>query len=61
VSVVRLAQYARHGAAPLAVATIDPQGCGEVQLTIGDQSQPSLEGGGSLIHHIEVVVDVERL
>jgi hypothetical protein len=39
---VRLAFYAKRRAAPLGVAEIDPQGCGEVALAIGGRSQPPL-------------------
>ena len=39
---VRLAFYAKRRAAPLGVAEIDPQGCGEVALAIGGRSPPSL-------------------
>ncbi len=44
--IVRLALYARRGARPLAVALVDPSGCGGVELTIGGRRQPSLEGEG---------------
>jgi hypothetical protein len=39
---VRLAFYAGHRAAPLAIAEIEPTGCEVVALTIGGRSQPSL-------------------
>lgn len=40
---VRLEFDAARGAAPLAVAEIDPNGCGAVRLEIGGRRQPSLE------------------
>jgi len=40
---VRLAFYARRGAAPLALAVIDPWGCGGVQLTLAGRHEPALE------------------
>jgi len=49
---VRLAFYARAGAAPLAVARADPGGCGLVQMTILGITQPPLEGGPRLIEKI---------
>jgi hypothetical protein len=51
---VRLAFYSRRGIEPLAVATIDPQGCGGVALTIGGAAQPGLESGGALgqVEHV---------
>jgi hypothetical protein len=39
---VRLAFYPKSTASPLAVARIDPYGCGGVQLTIGGRPQPPL-------------------
>jgi hypothetical protein len=54
---VRLALYAWLDALPPAVA----EGCGEVQLTIGGRAQPPLEGGATLIDHIEELLDIERL
>jgi hypothetical protein len=56
---VRLAFYARRGVAPLALAEVDPQGCGGVQLTIGGTQQPGLEGGSSLIQQINHVLGVK--
>jgi hypothetical protein len=49
---VQLSFYATPGAAPLAVADIEPGGCGGVSLTIGGVPQPSLQGGWSLISEI---------
>jgi hypothetical protein len=51
---VRLAFYRRRGIEPLAVAAIDPQGCGGVALTIGGAAQPGLESGRSLgqVEHV---------
>lgn len=51
-SSVELTFYASPHAAPLAVADIEPRGCGGVSLTIGGISQPRLEGGWSLIDQI---------
>jgi hypothetical protein len=51
-SSVELTFYASPDAAPLAVADIEPGGCGSVSLTIGGVSQPRLEGGWSLIGQI---------
>jgi hypothetical protein len=45
---VRLAFYRRRGSEPLAVAAIDPQGCGGVALTIDGAAQPGLESGRAL-------------
>jgi hypothetical protein len=50
---VRLALYARRGAAPLALATVDPYGCGGVHLSIGGKAEPGLEGGGMLVDRID--------
>jgi hypothetical protein len=49
---VQLSFYATPAAAPLAVADIEPGGCGGVSLTIGGVRQPSLQGGWSLISEI---------
>jgi hypothetical protein len=57
---VRLAFYSGHGTTPpLALAEVDPEGCGGVRLTIGDKPQPGLEGGRSLIRQIDRVLGVE--
>jgi hypothetical protein len=56
---VRLAFYTKRGAAPLAVAEVDPQGCGGVQLRIRGRPQPGLEGGSSLIQQIDDVLGVK--
>jgi hypothetical protein len=63
---VRLAFYVRRRMAPLAVAVIDPGGCGGVGLTIGGRSQPSLEGEGlpgspraSLIQRLDSILGVK--
>lgn len=45
-SQIRLALYSAVGARPLAVANVDPSGCGVVRLTIRARSQPPLAGGG---------------
>jgi hypothetical protein len=49
---VRLSLYASRDVAPMAVAEIDPWGCGGVGLTILGTSEPSLQGGGLLITQI---------
>ncbi len=56
---VRLAFYARPGVAPLAVAEVDPQGCGGVELTIGGQPQPGLESGALLIAQVDHILGVK--
>jgi len=56
---VRLAFYAGHGRRPLALAEVDPQGCGGVQLTIGGTQQPALEGGSELAQKIDHVLGVK--
>jgi hypothetical protein len=56
---VRLAFYASRGAPSLAVAGIDPQGCGGVQLRIAGKRQPGLASGGSLIQQIDHVLGVK--
>jgi hypothetical protein len=55
---VRLGFYATRDTAPLAVALIDPNGCGGVRLTLAGTQQPGLEGGLSLIHQIDHVLGV---
>jgi hypothetical protein len=55
---VGLAFYTSHVKTPLAVAEVDPQGCGGVQLTIGATQQPALEGGSELIEKIDRVLGV---
>jgi hypothetical protein len=49
---VELSLYASPGAAPLAVADIEPEGCARVSLAIDGAPQPALEGGWSLIGQI---------
>jgi hypothetical protein len=56
---VRLAFYTSRVSPPSALAEVDPQGCGSVQLTIGGKSQPALEGGGLLIRRIDHVLGVK--
>jgi hypothetical protein len=56
---VRLAFRTAHGTTPLALAEVDPQGCGGVRLAIGDKPQPGLEGGRSLIRQIDRVLGVK--
>jgi hypothetical protein len=53
---VRLRFYARRGTAPLAVAQIDPGGCGGVELTLDGTTQPQLETAGPLIAQIDRVL-----
>jgi hypothetical protein len=53
---VRLRFYARRGAAPLAVAQIDPGGCGGVELALDGTAQPQLETAGPLIAQIDRVL-----
>ncbi len=55
---VRLTLYRKRGVAPLAIAEVDPQGCGGVKLTIDGRSQPGLEGGRSLIDRLDHVLGV---
>lgn len=55
---VQLSFYATPDAPPLAVADIEPGGCGGVSLTIGGVSQPSLQGGWSLISEIGKALSV---
>jgi hypothetical protein len=43
---IRLAFYARGARAPLALAAVDPGGCGEVRLAIRGRSQPTLTSRG---------------
>ncbi len=60
---IRLAFYggARAGPRPLAVAVVDPDGCGLVTLTIRGHREPALAGGATLarrlIHALGVEVD----
>jgi hypothetical protein len=42
---LRLVFYQPHMASPLAIATVDPYGCGGVQLTIAGRPQAPLESG----------------
>ncbi len=56
---VRLAFYASRDTPPLAVAEVDPEGCGAVQLTIDGRQQPTLEGGSLLIQHIDHALGVK--
>lgn len=56
---VRLAFYASRSAPPLALADVDPQGCGGVRLTIDGTPQPGLEGGGQLIQQIDRALGVK--
>jgi hypothetical protein len=60
-SQIRLAFYGTAGHRPLAVAEVDPSGCGVVRLTIHGRPQPRLTGGltlaGRLSHALGVKVD----
>ena len=53
---VKLVFYAHRHSRPLAVIEIDPQGCGEVALTIGGVVQPSLQEGPMLVDQLERVL-----
>jgi hypothetical protein len=63
---IRLVFYgsADTGTRPLAVAVVDPSGCGLVQLTIRGHRQPPLEGGfalpGRLSHALGLKLDTGR-
>jgi hypothetical protein len=57
--VMRLALYKRRGATPLALATVDPYGCGGVQLSIGGKAEPGLEGGRTLVGRIDSVIAIK--
>jgi hypothetical protein len=66
---VRLAFYPKPRTKPSAIADIDPQGCGGVQLTLAGQPQPPLESeplstsghtpAGSLIQRIDRALAVK--
>ena len=60
---VRLAPYARHGAAPLALADADVGGCAGVQLSVRGRLQPPLEssiyGGGGLLEELDRVLGLK--
>jgi hypothetical protein len=62
---VRLAFYAKGVASPLAVARIDPYGCGGVQLTIGGRAQPPLESealpGTSTTPQPSLILRIDRV
>jgi hypothetical protein len=55
---VRLAFYASPRSSPLAVARMDPYGCGGVGLSIHNVTEPALEGGGPVVLRIERVLGV---
>jgi hypothetical protein len=55
---VDLSFYAARKAPPLAVADVDPDGCGPIRLTIRGQQQEPLQGGGWLITQIDHVLGV---
>jgi hypothetical protein len=55
---VQLSFYATPDAPALALADIEPGGCGGVSLTIGGVPQPPLEGGWSLISEIGKALSV---
>jgi hypothetical protein len=55
---VRLAFYARRGAAPLSIVTINPEGCGSVGVVIKGKSEQELEGGSNLIEKIDGMLGV---
>jgi hypothetical protein len=61
---IRLAFYARGGRTPLAVAGVDPSGCGDVSLTIRGRTEPpltslGLPGTDSLVRRIDAAIGVE--
>jgi hypothetical protein len=60
---VRLAFYTRTGRTPLAVAAVDPMGCGGVNLTIRGRVEPPLTGlglpGASLVERIDAAIGVK--
>jgi hypothetical protein len=56
---LRLALYKRPGATPLALADVDPYGCGGVRLTIGGKAEPPLEGGWTLTGRIDQVLGIK--
>jgi len=62
---VRLAFYAKGAASPLAVARIDPYGCGGVQLTIGGRPQAPLGSealpGTSTTHQPSLILRIDRV
>jgi hypothetical protein len=58
---IRLAFYpTRTGssAAPLALAVIDPDGCGEVRLTVSGRRRPPLAGGRALVKRLSAVLRI---
>jgi hypothetical protein len=55
---VRLVFYARRGASPLSIVTIDPGGCGSVGVVIKGKAEQELEGGSNLINKIDEMVGV---
>jgi hypothetical protein len=63
-SQIRLVFYDGRKARPLAVARVDPSGCGLVELTIEGRRQPPLQGGfalaGRLSHALGIKVDTGR-
>ena len=62
---VRLAFYAKGAASPLAVARIDPYGCGGVQLTIGGRAQAPLGSealpGTSTTREPSLILRIDRV
>ncbi len=60
-SQIRLAFYraTRAGTRPLAVANIDPSGCGLVRLTIQGHSEPPLAGGATLAARLSRALGVK--
>ena len=62
---VRLAFYQTDTASPSAVATIDPYGCGGVQLTIGGRPQASLGSealpGTSTTREPSLILRIDRV
>lgn len=58
-SAIRLDLYTRAGAGPLAVATVDPSGCGAVTLTLGGRREPPLAGGFALARRLSRALGVK--
>lgn len=46
------------GAYPLAIAVVDPSGCGEVALSIGGHREPPLSGGAALVPRLSHALGV---
>jgi hypothetical protein len=44
---------------PLAVAVIDPDGCGEVHLTVSGRQRPALAGSRALVRRLSAVLHIK--